>query len=87
MPVATKTSKKKAPKKAPKRTNRRFTEKQKVDVVARYMKTKLSLSEVAEEFEIYPQMIVRWREILKKHPRLVKITATLKAKAKAKKAK
>lgn len=52
------------------RVNRAYSEAQKVKIVSCYLKTSKSLSEIGEKFDIYPQMIVRWKNAMKNHPKL-----------------
>lgn len=64
MPATKSKSKKKE------RVNRAYSEAEKVKIVSRYLKTNKSLAEIGEAFDIYPQMIVRWKNAMRNHPKL-----------------
>ncbi len=52
------------------RVNRAYSEAEKIKIVTRYLKTSKSLAEIGETFDVYPQMIVRWKNAMRNHPKL-----------------
>lgn len=62
------------------RVNRSYPLEFKVQVCKEYYTTNLSLHELAEKYEIYPQMIVRWRKAYVDHPDLKGLKKTQLAK-------
>jgi len=53
------------PKRKKERVNRSYDENYKIKVVKEYLTTKMSLIGLANKYELYPQMIVRWKKALK----------------------
>lgn len=85
-------AKKKGKKKKKKeRVNNRYTPEFKKKVVLEYLKTKASLHQLADKYDIYPQMIVRWKKKLREEDKAIrklkKPTVARKKKAAGKKGK
>jgi transposase-like protein len=52
------------------RVNREYPPEFKIQVCKEYYKGNLSLHQLADKHDIYPQMIVRWRKMYADHPEL-----------------
>jgi transposase-like protein len=52
------------------RVNASYSPEFKLMVCKEYYNTGISLHGLADKYEIYPQMVVRWRKMLKDHPEL-----------------
>jgi len=48
----------------------RYSEKFKVNVLRTYLGSPRSLNSVAEQFDLYPQQILRWKDMLEFHAAL-----------------